>query len=264
VDNLVIDGPHDVTLTATATAFTAGLTVITVTDDEAPAGVTPAAANTAANQSFVTALRDGSLDHPALFRLGAAAQVPAGLALDPLTGVLAGTLAAAAGDYPIVIERYNPLSEVVSQAFTLTVVPATATPYATWITGYPAGALTGLAQDADGDGIANGIENLLGTRPDLATTGLTQLAASPGILVFQHSRSKTPASDLTAAYEWSTDMQTWHLAGLSAAGTTVTFGVVVTSDLEAPANDWVRVTATATGTIPPRLFARLRATQTAP
>lgn len=232
------------------------------TIDQAAVGVTPAAANTAANQTFVTALRDGSLDHSALFRLGAAAQVPAGLALDPVTGILAGTLSAAAGNYLIVIERYNTLGEVVSQAFTLTIIPSAATTYATWIAGYSVGALTGVAQDADGDGIANGIENLLGTRPDLATIGLTQLAANPGILVFQHSRSNIPASDLIAAYEWSADMQTWYLSGQSAAGTTVTFGVVVTTDVEAPANDWVTVTATATGTIPPRLFARLRATQT--
>ena len=70
------------------------------------------------------------------------------------------------------------------------------------------------------------------------------------------------AIDLQPAYEWSTDLQHWADSGASHLGTVVSFNAVTITDLNAPANDQIRVTATATGLIPGKLFARLRVTQT--
>jgi hypothetical protein len=172
VDDPVRDGSQPVTLTATAAGWLAGVAELTVTDDEAPLeGVTPGTANSPANQSFVTALRDGVFDQPARFRLGSAARVPAGLELDPATGVLAGTLAAAAtpGDYEITIERYNTLGEVVSQTFTLTVFSTPESAFIDYLAaaGVPADQ-RGPTDDPDGDGQVNMLEFVLGGHPNNA------------------------------------------------------------------------------------------------
>jgi subtilisin-like proprotein convertase family protein len=175
-------------------------------------GVTPGAANNPANLAFITALRNGSLGEGALlFRIGEGATLPNGLALDPVTGILSGTLAAnnPAGNYPIVIERYNTLGEMVSQSYTLTLIPRAASTYASWIAGFPAvGTLTGAPEDPDQDGLPNSIENYLGTAPDAPSSGLTRVSSSSGNLVFRHTRTNNPASDVTAVYQWSTDMVT--------------------------------------------------------
>lgn len=109
VDDLDSDGPQLVTLTASASSFTSASAIVTVTDNEPSVeGVTPGSANNPANQTFVTALRNGSLNSPALYRVGVGAVIPTGLALNPNTGVLSGTLANSnpPGAYLIVIERY--------------------------------------------------------------------------------------------------------------------------------------------------------------
>ena len=114
----------------------------------------------------------------------------------------------------------------------------------------------------DSDGVTNAVENLLGTRPDVFSAGLTKIVASTGILVFEQSQSNSPATDLQSAYEWSIDLQHWNENGASFGGTLVSFSAATLVDLAAPANDQIRVTATATGVVPSRLFARLRVTQT--
>ncbi|MES2657211.1 MAG: S8 family serine peptidase [Verrucomicrobiota bacterium] len=261
VDDVDSDGPQQVTLTATAAGYADGAAVLTVTDNEPTVeGVTPAAANNAANLTFVNAIRSGSLNSPALFRIGVGATIPTTLVLDPATGVLNGTLAFSnpPGDYLIVIERYNTLGETVSQSYTLTLSAGASDTYAAWISGYP-DTPTGLSDDSDHDGLPNGIENILGTAPNVATPGLTQVSATGNTLVFQHTRSNTIAGDLTASYEWSSNLQTWNASGATDGDTTVTLATATLTDTIAPANDLIEVTATITGTPEPQIFVRLTA-----
>jgi subtilisin-like proprotein convertase family protein len=263
VDDLDSDGPQTAILSATAPGYQNGSTTLTITDNEPSVeGVTPAAANNAENSGFVAALRSGSLNSPALFRAGVGAVIPAGLTLDPGSGVLSGTIDPAnpVGPYLIVIERYNSLGETISQSFTLTVTSGSSSTFNTWVGGFPSlGDATGLTDDFDRDGLPNGIENLLGTAPDLSNPGLTQVSATATTLVFQHSRSNTPASDLTPSYEWSSDLTTWNTSASTVAGTTVTFGTAVITDTTAPANDLIEVTATLSGTPAAKIFVRLKA-----
>jgi autotransporter-associated beta strand protein len=135
--------------------------------------------------------------------------------------------------------------------------------YASWINSFafagfvnPDRSATG---DPDNDGLANSVENLLGTSPETFSQGLTAVSASGDNLVFRHTLSATPASDLTAAYEWSTDLATWRASGASAGDTTVTFGTPVVVSPGTPS--LVEVTATVTGTPASRIFARFKATQ---
>ena len=265
VDDTNADGPQQVTLTASAIGYANGAFTLTVTDNEPSVeGVTPATANNGVNAAFVAALRSGSLNSPALFRTGAGAVIPAGLTLDPATGLLSGTLSAnnPAGAYQIVIERYNTLGETVSQSWTLTLGGTAGQTYANWISAYPgAGALTGVTDDPDKDGLPNGIENYLGTLPTVATPGFTQVSATPATLVFRHTRSNTPATDLTAGYEWSTDLTAWQLSAATAGGVSVTIGTITITDTSAPDNDLIEVTANVTAGTPKKLFVRLKTTR---
>jgi len=141
VDDALTDGTQSVTLSASASGYTTGATSVAVTDDEVSlTGVTPGAANTPANALFVTALRSGALAQPALFRLGTGVSLPAGLTLNSATGLISGTITGAAGSYPITIERYNSLREVVSQSFTLVITPFQ---FSHWIAGFSVGTATG-------------------------------------------------------------------------------------------------------------------------
>lgn len=263
VDDLISDGPQPVTLTASTSGYTDGAAVITVTDNEPTVeGVTPAAANNGANSTFVTAIRNGSLNSPALFRIGVGATIPTALTIDPVTGVLSGTLAFSnpPGDYLIVIERYNTLGETVSQSYTLTLSAGASDTYAAWISNYPeVGTATALGDDSDHDGLPNGIENYLGTQPDISNPGLSQISATASTLVFRHSRSNSPASDLTASYEWSSNLVTWYPSAATDGGTTVTIATSTITDTSAPDNDLIEVTATLTGTPEPQIFVRLKA-----
>jgi subtilisin family serine protease len=228
-------------------------------------GVSPGAANNPANLAFITALRTGNSGlGEVLFRIGAGATLPTGLALDPLTGVLSGipSTANSPGNYTIIIERYNTLGEMVSQSYTLTLSTGTANTYATWIAGFPAlGALTGAAEDPDKDGLPNAIEHYLGTAPNASSSGLTIDSSSSGALVFRHSRTNNPASDVTAVYQWSTDLVTWNAAAATASGTTVNINAVTVNDTAPPNKDLVAVTATVTGLPVRRVFVRLKASR---
>lgn len=131
--------------------------------------------------------------------------------------------------------------------------------YANWIGTFNVDGLIGTNGDFDNDSLPNAVENLLGTSPEVFSQGLTSVSSNGGNLVFRHTLSTTPASDLTGAYEWSTDLVTWNASGVPADGTTVTFGdpVVITEGTP----DLVEVTATVTGTPSSKIFARFKATQ---
>jgi autotransporter-associated beta strand protein len=135
--------------------------------------------------------------------------------------------------------------------------------YQSWIGGF---AFAGFVNpnltatgDPDNDGLPNAVENLLGTSPEVFNQGLTSVSTSGGNLVFRHTLSTTPASDLAGAYEWSTNLVNWNADGASAGATTVTFSnppVVITPGTP----NLVQVTATVTGTPLTKVFVRFKAT----
>jgi hypothetical protein len=131
--------------------------------------------------------------------------------------------------------------------------------FASWIGGFSVGAQTGVNDDFDQDGIDNALENLMGTSPEVFSAGLTSVSSSSGNLIFRHTLSATPASDLSGAYEWSTDLVTWHASTASSGGTTVTFGTPSVITPGTP--NLVEITATVTGTPVSKVFARFTATQ---
>jgi hypothetical protein len=138
---------------------------------------------------------------------------------------------------------------------------AAAPTFNTWIASYQVGGLTGFTDDPDHDGIPNGVENLLGTAPDSASPGLTQIAATATALTFQHTRSNSPAAGLTSSYQWSADLQSWHPSAASVGGLTAVIADTILIDRAAPLNDIIQVTATVTQGAAPQLHLRLKVTQ---
>ena len=264
IDDLDADGSQSVTITATATGYANTTRILTITDNEPSVdGVTPAAANNPANQLFVTALQNGSLNSPALFRLGVGATIPVGLTLNSTTGVLSGLIDPSNpnGDYFIVIQRYNTLGDSVSQTYKLTLGAGIRETFGTWISGYSLGLLNGLTDDPDADGIPNGVENLLGSNPGASSTGLVTVQSGPNTLKFRHTLSNNPATELTASYEWSIDLESWYLSTEAVSGRSINLTTTVLEDVAAPANDLVEVTATLIAPDRSKLFVRLKSEQ---
>lgn len=94
---------------------------------------------------------------------------------------------------------------------------ALVTPFAAWIATFYPGVtdpvIVGPNADPDSDGLANSIENYLGTNPSTSNQGLTQIAGTGSTLTFRHSKADAPLSGITQSYEWSTDLTNWHAAG---------------------------------------------------
>jgi len=133
--------------------------------------------------------------------------------------------------------------------------------YASWIAGFPAvGALAGFNDDADRDGLANGVENILGGNPTQFSQGLVQVASVGNQMTFRHDKSNTPATNVSSVYEWSTDLTNWFTSGQT-NGQSVS--AVITSatitDQASPLNDVVEVTVAPSLPKPARIFARVRA-----
>jgi hypothetical protein len=128
--------------------------------------------------------------------------------------------------------------------------------FAAWIGGFNVGSLNGFDDDADGDGIENGLENVFGTDPSVSNQGVTQVVKTGTTVSFRHPQSGIAASDVTAAYKWSTDLATFHASGASSGGTTVN----LVPALNTPSSGITTVTATVSGTQPSRLFLVLDAT----
>lgn len=134
--------------------------------------------------------------------------------------------------------------------------------FADWIGDFPAvGDQTGFNDDFDNDGLANALENILGSSPAEFNQGMSAVVSSGGNIVFQHTLNAEPASDLVDSYEWSTDLVNWQASGASAGGTTVTFGPRLQIADGPPA--LVEVAITVTGTPATKIFARLRVDQVA-
>lgn len=188
-----------------------------------------------------------------------------------------GLIAALTPGKPQTDEGSSPASETVSlsrasdggAAFDTTIYIAQApTPGATnmltvpntlsdWIAGFDVGAETGVNGDFDNDGMANAVENILGSDPSVFNSGLSAVSSTANSVTFRHTLSATPASDLTASYEWSTDLATWVPDGGSNGTVAVSFGAP--SVIIAGPPDMVEVTATADGPLG-TLFARLKVT----
>lgn len=114
----------------------------------------------------------------------------------------------------------------------------------------------GLGDDPDGDGIANGVENFFGTHPGEFSQGLLAGARSGSTFTFTHPQNATPASDLTPAYRWSTNLIDWH-AGDNADGPGGGLTVAIVADPVGP--PITTVTATASQAVP-MLFLRVEVT----
>ena len=133
--------------------------------------------------------------------------------------------------------------------------------FASWISN-PAFGLAAadqdLGDDPDGDGNPNGVENFFGTNPNVPSGGLVAGAVSGNTFTFTHPQNATPASDLTASYQWSKDLASFLAGGAAdGSGTTVTF----TTQTNSPSPGFTTVTVTVTGTTTPKLFVRVGVTQ---
>lgn len=141
--------------------------------------------------------------------------------------------------------------------------PAPSNTYATWIAGFPGAAgAPGFGQDADGDGVTNGVEHVLGTDPSASSSGLVQVSSTGTSVKFRHTLTNDLASDVTRTYQWSTDLVNWNASGATnAGGTTAAISSSTITDNAAPANDVIEVTVSVTGGPSGKVFARLVATQ---
>lgn len=132
--------------------------------------------------------------------------------------------------------------------------------FVNWINRYDVGGLTELADDPDGDGINNGVENFFGTDPAAFSPGLVTGAASPseGTFTFIHPVNATPADDLTAIYRWSKNLEDFHAGGdTDSDGTRIDFTILP----KTPALGFVTVTSIRTGAPADKLFVEVRVTK---
>ena len=136
----------------------------------------------------------------------------------------------------------------------LSLAVGTSNTYADWLTANsPA---TGFTTDSDNDGVSNGVENVLGSNPNVSSAGLTNVSATTSSATCQHTLNPTIASDVSYSYEWSTDLVEWK-----ATTETNTAGTTATITPSAPVSGVVTVTTAITFGPTAKLFTRLNATK---
>jgi autotransporter-associated beta strand protein len=138
--------------------------------------------------------------------------------------------------------------------------------YTSWADGFPftVGVNDGPEQDADGDGISNVLEYVLGGIPAGAgannTSILPTIAANTNNLVFTFRRSDSSETDVTLKVQWSDTLGTWNDFATIGAGDALP-AVDVTEDSPSAELDTVTVTLPRSTTTSGKLFVRLHATK---
>ena len=126
--------------------------------------------------------------------------------------------------------------------------------FVSWIGGFDVGGLTGFDDDADGDGLTNGLEGFMGTNPSAANgSAITQVSSNGSVTTFTHPKATPALNDVTGSYEWSPDLGTWYAAdGVDGPGGGPTVNIPAAGSVGGTA------TATATSSVPlARLFIRI-------
>ncbi len=116
----------------------------------------------------------------------------------------------------------------------------------------------GFDHDPDRDGVANGLENFLGTDPSQFSPALSAQGLTGNTFIFRHPQNGAPASDVAASYRWTTDLESWHADGETVGGTTVNFSV----SPDDPEVGMTTVTATIPDALPAGLFVAIEVIQT--
>jgi hypothetical protein len=131
--------------------------------------------------------------------------------------------------------------------------------YANWIGGFSGAAgAPGFNQDADNDGVSNGVEHYLGTDPSVSSLDLRELSNTGGGFRFRHSRTNQLAGDVKASYQWSTDLVNWHASGQPAgSGVIATISTATITDNSPPALDEIEVSAVISTGTTASLFVRI-------
>jgi hypothetical protein len=100
---------------------------------------------------------------------------------------------------------------------------STATPFETWIAGYPSVTSTAdkaAEADPDGDGFGNLTEFVLGGDPTLASASITPtLSVTGGGMALGFYRSAASVGNTTAVVQYSTDLSSWSETGVTTPST---------------------------------------------
>jgi hypothetical protein len=137
--------------------------------------------------------------------------------------------------------------------------------YSNWISGvsgfYPGETNTdiiGFGKDPDNDGVPNGVEALIGGTPNSpGVFATTELVKSGNVFTFVYPQARNVPSGVTAAYEWSADLLSWHTTGQSDGVNTVTLADGLYDDDNVSPTVTYQVTATVTVGTPVKLFVRV-------
>jgi hypothetical protein len=204
VDDQISDGSVGVTLTGSAGSLSATANIIVTDNEVALSGVTPGTPNGGDNSTWVSQLRSGALNQPALFRLALGA--PAWVTINSSTGVISGT-PPSTGDFTIKIERTNSLGDLVSQSFSISVLNASnGMTFSTWVSN---NSLTDdnalLLSDPDRDGRSNLLEFYMGSNPSSSLDSPIIATATGTTLSITYQRAKGLAN-ISAVVEWTTDL----------------------------------------------------------
>ena len=139
------------------------------------------------------------------------------VAVNGKTNSIDGTLRS--GDYQGTI-TVNSSGKV---SFVAGIAAPTATPFETWIAGYPSVTSTAdkaAEADPDGDGFGNLTEFVLGGDPTLASASITPtLSVTGGGMALGFYRSAASVGNTTAVVQYSTDLSSWSETGVTTPST---------------------------------------------